>query len=174
MTDKTHYLSLLRDEFDRWETLLHSLSELQIMTPMSPSHWTIKDLMAHLRAWQQRTIARLEAARDNREPVFPKWGEGIDIEDHKNIDVVNAWIYEAHREDSWPTVYHNWRNGFLRVIELTEVIPEKDLLQPGRYAWMWNNEPLAVILQSSYEHHHIEHYEPLLEWLRAHGVTTPD
>lgn len=172
MADKAQLITMLRDEFNRWEALLDSLTELQIMTPMSPSHWNIKDLMAHLRAWQQRTIARLEAALDDREPVFPQWGEGIDIEDHANIDVVNAWIYEAHRDDAWPVVYHNWRNGFLRVIELAEAIPEKDLLEPGRYAWMWDDEPLAVILQSSYEHHHIEHYEPLLEWLEKHKVDT--
>jgi hypothetical protein len=28
----------------------------------------------------------------------------------------------------------------------------------------------VIILTASYEHHHIEHYEPLLEWLREHGV----
>ena len=167
MHDKAYYLTLLRDEFDRWEDLLNSLNEDQILTPMSPSHWTIKDLMAHLRAWQERTAARMEAGLHQREPKFRAWPEDLDPNAH-DVDQINAWIYEQHRDEAWAAVHQNWRDTFQQVIELTEAIPENDLLEPGRYAWMWNNEPLAFVLTATYEHHHIDHYEPLLDWLRAH------
>ena len=172
MTDKAQLISTLRDELHRWELLVQGLSEEQILTPLTPSRWTIQDLMAHLHAWQQRTIARLEAGLHDREPVFPQWGQGLDADDDAQLDKINEWIYEANRHLSWPTVYQNWRSGFLRVIELAEAIPERDLLEPGRYTWL-RGKPLAFILTATYEHHHVDHGKRLLDWLHRHGVATP-
>jgi hypothetical protein len=76
MNMKEHILAALREQFNRWEELLASMSEAQLTTPHLPSHWSTKDEIAHLWAWQQRSIARLEAALSNREPEFPKWLPG--------------------------------------------------------------------------------------------------
>jgi len=168
MNDKQQFLTTLRQEFNRWEELLASMSEEQIAAPHLPSNLSIKDVIAHLRAWQQRSIARLEAALLNREPEFPGWPAGLDPESEDNLDHINAWIYETYREQPWPSVHQDWRAGFLRFLELGEAIPEKDLLDAGRYPWM-EGQPLSLILSSSYEHHHEEHLEPLLAWLRQHG-----
>ena len=73
--DKTHILIMLQEEFTRWEDLFTSLTEEQITARQLPSQWTIKDVVAHLMAWQQRSIARVEAALLDREPVFPGWPE---------------------------------------------------------------------------------------------------
>ena len=51
MNDKTQMLAALRQEFDRWEALLAGLSEAQITAPDLPSGLSIKDVIAHLRAW---------------------------------------------------------------------------------------------------------------------------
>ena len=47
-------------------------------------------------------------------------------------------------------------------------IPEKDLLDPKRYPWM-SGQPLLEVLQSSYEHHHVDHLQPLLALLNPLG-----
>ena len=73
MNMKEHILTALREQFDRWEELLASLSDEQITAPHLMSDWSIKDVIAHLWAWQQISIARMEAAVLNREPEFPKW-----------------------------------------------------------------------------------------------------
>ena len=89
---KRHILTALREEFNRWEELLAGMSDEQITTPHLPSNWSIKDEIAHLRAWQQRSIARLEAALLNREPEFPKWLPELDPDSEGNTDQTNAWI----------------------------------------------------------------------------------
>jgi len=71
MNGKQQILTTLREDFSRWEELLASMSEEQITAPQLPSNLSIKDVIAHLRAWQQRSIARLEAAVLNRNPSFP-------------------------------------------------------------------------------------------------------
>ncbi len=168
MNDKQQILTTLREEFDRWEELLASLSEEQITAPHLPSNLSIKDVMAHLWAWQQRSIVRLEAALLDREPDFPRWPEEFDPEQEDEPHELNAWLYETNREKPWSRVYGDWRAGFLRFLELGEAIPEKDLLEAGRYAWL-EGEPLSIVFVGSYEHHHDDHLEPLLAWLRQHG-----
>lgn len=167
MNDKKQIITMLKAEFNRWEELLAGMSEEQITAPHLPSNLSIKDVIAHLRAWQQRSVARLEAALLNREPEFPRWPAELDPES-EDADRTNAWIYETYREQPWSSVHRDWREGFLRFLELGEAIPEKDLLAAGRYPWL-EGRPLSFILLASYEHHHEDHLEPLLAWLRQHG-----
>ena len=164
MNMKEHILAALREQVNRWEELLASLSEEQIATPLLPSHWSTKDGIAHLMAWQQRSIARIEAAQFNREPEFPKWLPEVDPDSESSTGQINAWIYETYREQPWSKVHQNWKEGFMRFLELAEPIPEKDLLDAGKYPWL-KGLPLAFILLASYDHHQ-EHLEKLLAWLQ--------
>ena len=164
MNDKEQILANLREEFNRWQDLLAGLSEEEITAPHLPGNWSIKDVMAHLRAWQQRSIARMEAALHDREPDFPRWPAGLDPDSEEDLAQINAWIHETHRDQPWSSVYRDWREGYLRFMELGEAIPEEALLEKGRYPWL-EGHPLSLILVSSYNHHHEEHLEPLLVWL---------
>jgi hypothetical protein len=168
MNDKKQILTMLKEEFNRWEELLAGLSEAQITAPQLPSNLSIKDVIAHLRVWQQRSVARLEAAVLNKEPEFPPWPAGLDPDSEADVDQINAWIYETYRDRPWSSVHQDWREGFLRFLELGEMIPEKELFDTGRYPWL-PGHPLSFILLASYDHHHEEHLEPLLAWLRQHG-----
>lgn len=172
MNDKQQILKTPRQEFNRWEELLASLSEEQINAPQLPDNWSIKDVIAHLRAWQQRSIARLQAALLNMEPEYPKWPEGLDPETEGEPYELNAWIYDTYREQPWPSVYRDWKAGFLRFLELAEAIPEQDLFDTKKYPWM-EGYPLSAVLEGSSGHHQ-EHRESLLVWLREHGNTKTD
>jgi len=168
MDDKSQMMKILKKEFDNWEELLASLDEAQITARQLPDNWSIKDVMAHLMAWQQLSIARLEAALHDREPVLPAWPEELDLEPDGEPHDLNAWIYETYRDQPWSSVYRAWRTGFLRFLELGEAIPEKDLLEPGKYTWL-EDDPLMAVLHGSYEHHHQDHFEPLPAWLKESG-----
>ena len=163
MKDKKQLLWMLREIFNRWEQLLGSFTEQQLTDPHLPGNWSVKDVMVHLWAWQQRTLARQEAALLNGEPNYPNWGGTADPDPDENTTEANAWIYQAYRDNSWAEAYIDWRGQFLRLLELVEQTPEKDLLEPGRYAWM-GESPLADSLVGTFEHHE-EHYDMLLSWL---------
>lgn len=70
MNMKAHILLALKEQFDRWDKLLQSLSEEQITVSRFDDNWSIKDVMAHLWGWQQISIVRVEAAVANREPEW--------------------------------------------------------------------------------------------------------
>ncbi len=167
MKSKQEYIVQLRMEKDKWEELLASLSEEQIVAPDMSDGWSIKDVIAHLMAWQKTTSARLQAALSNTEPQLPDWPWELESKTEDQPHEMNAWIYAHFREQPWSIVYRDWWEGFQNVLDLAEAIPESDLMTANQYPWL-EGYSLADILKSSYEHHE-EHYEWLTTWLREHG-----
>jgi hypothetical protein len=167
MNMKGHILSALREQLDGWEKLLNQLSDGQINRSLAPSPWSTKDVISHLGTWQQRSIIRVEAALSDREPVFPRWLPELNPDSEGATERINAWIFETNHDFPWSEVHRNWRNGFLRFIELGEQLAEKDMMDESRYAWM-EVRPLALVFLSSYDHHQ-EHFDNLMIWLREHG-----
>jgi hypothetical protein len=172
MDDKTLMIALLRDEFNRWEALLAGLSEEQIITRSLPSDLSIKDVIAHLRAWQQVSIARLEAALQDRDPAYPAWTAGLPPDSEENLENFNERINLDSRAQPWASVHQTWKDGFLRFLELAGAIPEADLLEVDRYPWI-EGYALFGVLQGCYEHHHEDHLEPLLVWLSQQEEIKP-
>lgn len=164
MTDKNQILRMLEAEFKRWEDLLASLSDTQLIGPHLADNWSIKDVIGHLRAWQQVSIARLEAAQSDQEPIFPAWLAGLDPESEADKEHFNARIYETYREQTWPEVYQVWRSGFLRFLKLGEAIPDHELMDTENYPWL-KGYALFAVLQGSYGHH-AEHLEMVRAWVR--------
>jgi hypothetical protein len=159
MNEQTPMITMLREEFNRWEGLLNGISEEQIIAPNRVEKLSVKDIMAHLTAWQQISVARMEAGRDDREPVFAGWPPELDPVGEHDVNGINAWIYDKYREQSWASVHYEWRERFLHLLELAEATPEKVLVDKGRFAWL-NGYSLWDVLTGSYEHH-AEHREPL-------------
>jgi hypothetical protein len=167
MNMKDHILAALREQFESWEELLASLSREQITAPQFDLGWSIKDVIAHLWAWQQISIARMDSGVQYRKPEFPKWIISIDEDWEEDADRVNALTFENNHKKPWSEVYQNWREGFLRFLELGEKISERILLDGDRYPWLKGHN-LASILIASYDHHQ-EHLEKLRDRLYEHG-----
>ena len=167
MNMKEHILAALREQFDSWEEMLASLSEKQITAPQFDYDWSIKDVMAHLWAWQQISVARMEGGLQDREPEIPKWILNLGEDWEEDADRVNALTFETNHEKPWSEIYHNWKNEFLRFLELGNAISERDVLDGDRYPWL-KGYSLAFIIVASYDHHQ-EHLEKLLDWLGEHG-----
>jgi hypothetical protein len=49
------------------------MSDEQITGWHTLAEWSTKDVIAHLRAWQQISVVRMEAVALNREPKYPQW-----------------------------------------------------------------------------------------------------
>lgn len=156
MDMKDHILTALKEQFESWEELLAGSSKEQIMAPRFDLGWSVKDVMAHLWAWQQISIARMEGGLNDREPELPGWISEIENWE-ENADQVNAATYETSHEKPWPEVYQIWKNGFLHFLEVGGKISERDLLDGDRFHWL-NGYNLASVLIASYDHHQ-EHLE---------------
>ncbi len=167
MNDKNQLLNDLSDIFNRWLELLTDLSEDDILQPLLPSDWTVKDIVSHMWSWQQASVARAEAALQGTHPNYPSWWEILGPDPNEDVDRTNAWLYTASKEKPWSMVFADWKAQFEHFLELSRQIPENDLLEPGKYAWM-GDQPLSASALGSLDHHQ-EHFETLSAWLQDDG-----
>lgn len=164
--DKREVLAMHEDEFAAWERMLAGLDTAQLTEPSLPGGLSIKDTLAHLAAWQQRTIARLEGALQGHAPYFPLWPVSLDDEEAPDaVDRANAWILETNRSRSWADVHQEWRQGFLRFLDLLRATPEADMHPGGKLAWLAEYELLDADA-GVYDYHHAEHRVQLAAWLQ--------
>lgn len=168
---KNHLLAALREEFEHWERVLAGLSEDQITAVPQAGEHSIKDEIAHLWAWQQRSIARLEAGLHGGEPQMPPWWPNPTVTradaspaPEDDTDQINASIQAAYRDRPWAEVYNQWRTGFRHFLACSEQLAEPALLDASRYRWL-SGYSLADVLLGSYDHHQ-EHLEKLLARLK--------
>jgi hypothetical protein len=153
VNDRQELRARTRAAFDRWEKLLAGESEEGIMARRLAGSRSIKDLIAHLRAWQQISIARLEAAVLDTTPAFPAWLAGSDpftAEDH--ADDFNARIHQLTQSQPWSVVHREWREGYLHLLDLAEAIPEEEMFDAERYPWL-DGHALSAVLEGTCEHH---------------------
>ena len=168
--DKAEIIAMHEREFEAWERLLASLRIAQITDPLLPDGVSVKDTVAHLAAWQARTIAQLDAALHGHEPQFPEWPVELDAEESSDaVDQANAWIRETHRDQPWADVYQEWRKGFLHFLELLRAMPESDLRPGGKLAWLAEYQLLDG-RAGSYDYHHAEHRGLLDAWISKHAA----
>jgi hypothetical protein len=167
---KSQILSNLENIYNLWQKLLARLSYEQIATPLQPSPWTVKDIVAHLWFWQQASVARAEAALQDKDPQYPEWWELFGPNPEEDVDRTNAWNYEHSKDKPWQQVYTDWLTQFSHYLDLLRQIPERDLIEAGRYQWM-GNYPLSASAMGSYDHHQ-EHLETLTAWLDQHDRTS--
>jgi len=166
MGNKQEMISSLTTVFDSWEAFLAGMTEEEITAQPRPGKWSVSEVITHLRAWQQISIARLEAALLNTSPNLPTWLGGADpfyANDH--VDKFNARIQEIHSSESWSTRHRQWREGFLRFLELAEAVPDSIMFESERYSWL-AGDPLAAVVEGTCEHHQ-EHLDGLLNTRRT-------
>lgn len=163
MNRKRELMAELRAAYGEWEQPLSTADE-GLGARRVTSKWTLKDLVAHVMAWQQITIARLEAAIAGGEPKLPAWLEGADPAfANEHVHEYNAKIYDMYQAQSWGEVHRAWGDGFAHLIELAETIEEEALLDAGRHPWL-GGYALADVLFGTCEHHR-EHLDALLRAL---------
>ncbi|HEU4724952.1 MAG TPA: ClbS/DfsB family four-helix bundle protein [Candidatus Eisenbacteria bacterium] len=164
MTRKQELIADLRTVYGDWERLLSAADAEQLAARRVTSKWTLKDAVAHVMAWQQISIARMQAAKAGGEPDMPAWLGGADpAYANEHVHEFNARIHAEHEAKPWLEVFREWREGFARFLELAETIPEDALIEPGRYAWL-RGYSLADVLAGSCEHHR-EHLDAALRAL---------
>src|SRR5688572_13639026 len=97
MRTKSEWLQMLHDEYRQWDELLDSVTADQI-NEAPPHDYALKQTLGHLWAWEQLTLARLEAALENRDPVFTLWPEPHESDDEEELNAINANIQSLIRD----------------------------------------------------------------------------
>ena len=150
-------------ERDRWETLLAQAGAWQGEQPSASGDWSLKDIIAHVTAYERGLVRWLEAASRGELIVFP-------VLDQPDVDRRNAVIQRQSRDRAMKEVRQEAGETFSRLLQLVSALPEEDLVEPERTEWYvvprWSeSRPLwKCIADDSYGHYH-QHIPTIRRWL---------
>ncbi len=149
MTEYVKKDTLLTDTqkgYDDFEQLLSQLTTEQILAPKGDDGWSVKDNIAHLVAWQQRTINLLQAVRDNRELPDPT--------PNMNEDEINAMFYQQYKSLPLDKALADLHAVQQQTISALQSLSEDDLNKP--IAWL-DNRPVVGWVVGNNSDHYQEH-----------------
>ena len=156
--DKASILDELRSKYVALEAILAPLDEAQMTKTGVIGDWSIKDILAHITAWHHRLLARLHAARQNEEPTI----SGPDSEEE--MDRLNEQFYQENKSRPLADVLGDFRSSYLQIVEVVQAMPEEDLIDPRRFAWLDGDSLRQLVAGDTYDHYE-EHRQQIEEWL---------
>lgn len=156
--NKAELLARMQSGYASFEGLLDSLSAEQKSTAGVNGDWAIKDIMAHLTAWQDRVSQRLEAIERREEPAFEV------IENDEQMNRFNEAVFLANRERPLSEVEANFRASAERLRLDAAKADERDLFEAGRFPWLKGGVLWESVAGNSFEHYE-EHTPMIQEWL---------
>jgi hypothetical protein len=156
--DKQQMLETMARTRAAWQALLADVGEERMTVAGVTGDWSVKDIVAHLTAWEKRTGARLTAIRDGGTPEPAPWPPNLREED------INVWIYEASRKRTLRDVLGESRQVQDQVMKQLQTVTDEELNQPGRFSWLNGNKLADYIPGNTYEHYQ-EHAELIRKWL---------
>jgi hypothetical protein len=154
---KTELLCLIKNEWENLESLMAGLSEVQLMEPGVEVDWSIKDILAHISAWELMAQDTIHAAITG-EPIKLSIPEGENW-----VDILNADVYETNKDVPLRDVqseYYESHRSFLDLIDSME-----DDYLPQKLPFEWAGDLTYQVLISSNTHiHYAEHAESIRKW----------
>ena len=136
MTRQTSKAQLLKDiqtERRRLEKNLAKLSEGELIEPGVTGSWSVKDLLAHLSAWEQLFLHWCSSGEGAPSSEVPPVGMS-----RHAIAALNQAIFERNRGRPLEDVVADFTASFLQIQAAIQDISEEDLFAHGRFAWTGN------------------------------------
>jgi hypothetical protein len=133
VTRQTSKVKLLKDivtERRRLEKNLAALSEEEMIQPGVTGNWSVKDILAHIVAWEELFLNWYRSGIQGHTPERPPVGLS-----QRAIDELNQEIYEKHRDRALEEIKAEFSASYQQVRAAIEEIPEEEMFARGRYGW---------------------------------------
>ena len=151
------------------QQFLASIPRERMTEPGATGHWSVKDVIAHVRAWRGRSLDRLEAAAAGKPEPPPPWPSELQEDDD-----INAWFYEQHRDAPLDSVLAEWGSSFDRLRAVFVALPDEAMNDPAYFPWLEGTALIDVIPGGFLGHFNDEHEPVLRSWLAGEGAATAD
>ena len=153
--NKQELIQRIETDWARLQASLDGLSEEQLHTPGVVGEWTIKDVLAHIAAWQTRLIAAMFKAEKGLIPDTTSGG--------LTVDKLNAQWYREMKDRSFDQVWEDLDASYHQILARLENWSEKDLFEPKHFKWM-KGAPFERYLAGDSFEHYVEHAAQIEAW----------
>jgi hypothetical protein len=129
-TSKDQLLKDIYTERRRLQNTLSSLSTEDMIEQVVFGAWSVKDLLAHLVAWERLFLDWYRTGVRGNLPETEPVGMS-----QNSINTLNQRIYEDNKWRSLDVILAEFHESFQEIATVIEAIPEEDLFIHGRYNW---------------------------------------
>jgi hypothetical protein len=158
---KPQMLELINDEWFALEVILRSLDEEKLTQPGVEGLWTVKDIVAHITAWEKLMIQWLEESLRGETPQRPAPGEAWE-----DLDDFNEQLYLDNKDNNLDVVLNDFATVHAKAAELVARMNESDLTDPDRFEWR-KGDPIWHLVAGNTWLHYAEHRETITKWIEA-------
>ena len=127
---KARLIEAIQVEHLRLEKTIAHLTEENMVKSGAVGTWSVKDVLAHLTAWEQFLLNWYDAGLHGKSTSPPPVGMSKNA-----INALNQDIFEQNRRRLLSTVVSEFQASYLQVLELVQVVQEEDMFKPSTYAW---------------------------------------
>ena len=155
---KDELIRKIEGEWDNLQGALDGLTEEQMHQTGVVGEWSIKDILAHITAWQTRLITALFKVEKGFTPDTTEGGQ--------TVDQMNEKFYREMKDRSFDQVWDDLDASYHQLLSRLEGWKEKDLFDPKRFNWMKGQPFVGYIAGDSYEHY-AEHAVQIRKWRKT-------
>lgn len=147
----------------RLEKTLASLGTDTILQPGAVGTWSVKDLLAHLTAWERLLLDWYTCGLENRTSAIAPVGMF-----RSAIHAINQQIYTRNLNRPLDDILVDFHTSYQQILSVIEVIPEADMFTPGRIAWT-GSLTLADYIAGNTCNHYAWANRQVKKWIKAHS-----
>ena len=155
---KQELLHIIQDERHKLETALAKMSADQMTTAVIDHDWTVKDILAHIVAWEQLMIGWLTEIQrgDIPSPPIPATNQAV--------DAINLEVYQRNKERPLAAVWAEFATSYQQALAAIAPFDDRQLFDPDFYPWR-QKRPLLFLVGGNTGWHYYEHHETIARWL---------
>ncbi len=129
-TTKKGLLALARERHAALDAFLEGQKRAALNQTHPATGWSVKDVLAHLTAWEQMVLSWYLAGLRGEVPAIP--AEGFTW---AQLPALNARILRQFHNRSLARVLADYRASYAETMALIESISEAELFARGQFAW---------------------------------------
>ncbi|MDE3096840.1 MAG: ClbS/DfsB family four-helix bundle protein [Chloroflexota bacterium] len=136
------------------DALVAPLDEAQMTAPALDGGWSVKDVLAHISAWEELCLKWIRTGRREEGPFT-----------QETIDAFNQSVYDVNRDRLLDAILEESRQSYESMVEAVAALTD-DL--DATTAWAPGG-PLGQIISANADEHYREHADQIRRWLVPHG-----
>ena len=157
--DKAKLQEMIQSDRAQLDELLATLSAEQMCQTTLENQWSVKDVLAHIAAWEKRCVGWIQAGLRREKPDKPEAGYTWEV-----VDKLNEKTFQENRERPLNDVQAEYRQAHQEMLAQVQALSEDDITNPQRFSWTNGRGLVPYIAANTYEHYQ-EHIKQIREWL---------
>jgi hypothetical protein len=161
---KAELIQQVNQAYAEMSTILDALLEDQMIEPGVMNGYSIKDLLAHLAAWELLCVNWIRTSLQGEQPV--RWAPGFEVQEDdplESLNRLNEQIYKDNRDTTLRETLADFRIAHEKCLGAIQLLSDDELNDSQLFNWLRGHPLWQIIAANSYEHYR-EHLEQIETW----------